>query len=481
VFSLIARRRRGEALTAIAALAASCLLAVVTSFSPQASLTLALLALTYGLYRADRRAGMCAMWMVWLLTPGIRRVLGLSGYLQADPLSIAPVLITVMIAGLEVSRVAIPPLARRVLLLVIAGWAIGIPAGAASASAMIYAFTSYCAAGAAYVIGYREPRRRLGELSLWRTLAVLAPLLALYGIAQNVLPLTSWDAHWLKSIDIVTFGSPIAGKYRVFSTLNAPGIFAPVMALALLGYLASRRAGVAAAFSALVVVFALALTFVRSSWFALAVAAVAYLLFSRGRGLRRVLLALAVCIGVPIVLSPVNQAASALVKRAGSFSSLGSDTSAQARLATPAQLIPESISLPLGHGDGSAGEAAKLTSAQNLRAPDNGYLSLVYQAGLVGFVLVIAALVIALVAAFRGARGIAPDERALMLGSIVFMVAVMFSGDHFIGVTGTIMWYLLGAAAAGQPEGHLTRRGFVRDGGDGGAESQAAAPRGFAP
>lgn len=445
-------------MTAVVAGGAACVLAAVITRSPQIALTGVMLALTYGLYTADRRAGVGAMWVIWLLTPGIRRVLGLSGYLQTDPLSVAPVLVTLLIVWLEVSRTSLSPPARRIWLLVIAGWAVGVPAGAANASAMVYAFVSYTAVAGAFVIGYRESRTSTGQLSLWRTLAVVAPLVALYGIAQFVLPLTPWDSHWLKSVDIVTFGSPIAGKYRVFSTLNAPGIFAPVMAVTLLGYLGARRAGLGIALAATAVLGGLAFTFVRSTWICLVFAGLAFVLFSRGHGLRRVLLVVGVCVAVPVILSPVSPTASAIVKRAGSLRSLGKDTSAQARVSTPQQLVPESISLPLGHGDGSAGEAAKLTANQNLRAPDNGYLSLLYQAGPIGFLLVIAGFVMAIVAAVRGVGDLPVNERALILATIVFFVLVMLSGDHFIGVTGAIMWYVLGAAAssrreAGEPRG----------------------------
>ena len=49
-------------------------------------------------------------------------------------------------------------------------------------------------------------------------------------------------------------------------------------------------------------------------------------------------------------------------------------------------------SAPLGHGLGTAGEASKLSGNTALRAPDNGYLALMYQVGPIGFLLVLAAL-----------------------------------------------------------------------------------------
>ena len=41
------------------------------------------------------------MWIVWLVVPGIRRVLGLDGYVEADPLSVAPFVLTLLVAALD--------------------------------------------------------------------------------------------------------------------------------------------------------------------------------------------------------------------------------------------------------------------------------------------------------------------------------------------------------------------------------------------
>lgn len=439
---------RRDVLATGVAVAAACALAYITTVSPQLALTLTLVGLTYAVYVRDRRAGLTLVWTLWLVVPGVRRILGETAYVQTDPLSLAPLMATATAAAVELSRGAIPPLARRVMLLVAAGWLIGVPTGLLAPQAMLYSLSSYLVGVSAFILGWREPRRGAGDLTLVWVVTTLAPALAAYGIAQYVLPLPSWDAAWLHNVDVITFGAPEAGKVRVFASTNAPGILAPVLALALLWYLSRRNAGTATALAGAVVAGALALTYVRAAWLALALAVVAVVLLGRGVRLPRAVVAIGACVLVPLLLSPVSPTAAALVDRADTTTSLNQDTSAQARIATPSQVVPEAVRRPFGHGLGSAGEATRLSADQDLRAPDNGYLSLLYQAGPVGFVLVMIGLIVALAAAVRATR-VAPTDRMILLGALGFVLVFMISGDHFYGVIGVVLWYLLGAAASG--------------------------------
>jgi hypothetical protein len=132
------------------------------------------------------------------------------------------------------------------------------------------------------------------------------------------------------------------------------------------------------------------------------------------------------------------------------FNSIGksnaADTSATQRATTLSKLGPTAASAPVGHGLGTSGEATKLTGPTELRTPDNGYLALMYQVGPAGFMLVIAALAIALKAAWDGARIRAPgqDLRLLLFAMLVFWIVQLGSGDSFYGSHGVIIWFICG-------------------------------------
>lgn len=443
-------RARGDVLTVTCAALAAAVLAALVAYSPQLALTVVLIVLGYCLHLVDRRAAFVLVWLAWLLVPGVRRILGLGGYVEADPLSVAPFVLTLMVAALELMRTEQPPIARRVPGLVIAGWLVGLPAGLAfSPEAALYNLIAYGAAAGAYLIGFNEPARRVSELTLVRALAVGGPLVALYAVAQYLLPLTPWDEAWLESVDVVTFGAPEAGKVRVFGTLNAPGILAGVLALALLWTLCRRRVSWPVVIGAVAMALALTLTYVRASWISLAVALVVLCAISGVRGLSRAAVPVAVVVAAVLALAPVSPTAAAVVDRFDTLSSLGQDTSAQARSTTWTTLVPEAATRPGGHGLGTAGEGSKLAGPGTLRATDNGYLSLLYQAGPVGALLVLAGLLTALRAAGRRAWPLRRElsEGAFLLSAVALILVFMVSGDHFYGAVGVVLFYLLGAAA----------------------------------
>jgi hypothetical protein len=140
-----------------------------------------------------------------------------------------------------------------------------------------------------------------------------------------------------------------------------------------------------------------------------------------------------------------GQTGKAIVGRASTFGDLNQDLSAQQRVATPLALVPEAVTQPFGHGIGSAGEASRLGPSSALRNTDNGYLSLLYQAGPLGFVLVMGAALVALMRAVGNLSryGSEPLD-VLVIAMLGFLLIGMIGGDLFYGVTGMIFWYLLG-------------------------------------
>src|SRR4051812_40899109 len=95
-----------------------CVLGVCTVVSPQLGCAVALVAMVAVLYATSPSVGLLALWAVWLLTPGLRRVFGLLGpYQQNDPLSLAPFVATGAVACVHLTQTRLDPHTRRVLAL----------------------------------------------------------------------------------------------------------------------------------------------------------------------------------------------------------------------------------------------------------------------------------------------------------------------------------------------------------------------------
>jgi O-antigen ligase len=429
---------------------ASVTTAALTMRSPQLGATAALLVLAVGLHQARRPAGLTVVWLTWLLCPWLRRVLALeapSG--AADPLALAPFLVTGCIVAIELARSQLSRFATWVLAVAGAGYLVGVPAGLSAPSATAFALFAYLVAVGCFVIGYREPVH-LGPLALRRVLLLATPLLSLYSLRQYIGPLPDWDAAWLSSVEdtLNTVGSPDEGHIRVFGTLNSPGTFAAVLGLAAVCYLAQRRMGPLRLAGLGIVLAALLLTYVRGAWVSVVAGMLAVVLASRGRAGWRVLLVSGLLVvALAALAGRGGGTGQSIVGRADTLGNLNSDESARARVATPQQLLPQAIASPIGHGVGSAGEASKLATTTQLRNTDNGYLSLLFQTGPFGFLLVLGA---AVAAGRRAIGNLGRHENdsvdVLVVALLAFLSVGLFAGDLLYGVTGMIFWYVLGVA-----------------------------------
>jgi hypothetical protein len=420
--------------------------------SIQSACAFAVVVTIVALYQHDERWGLTGLLTLWLLAPFLRRILALiSGPVANDPLSLAPFLATGALAALALVQVHAPTKVRIVLLLAAGGFALGLPIGfAAGPRSAIYAFIAYAAAVSAGVLGYREAQSTTDSI-LRRVLVIGMPLIAAYAIAQRYLPMSPWDQNWL---DTTHFDSIGTGRddhsVRVFGSLNSPGTLGALLSLALLCYLSHFRHRVLAILGATLITVALSLTYVRAAWWALILAALAHVVATRGQSGRLVLGALAVVVAASLALSPVSGAARDAVDRFESITKLSGDRSATDRSTTFSQLGPEAAGTPQGHGLGTAGESTKLTGESDLRFPDNGYLSLMYQVGPLGFLLVIAALAAITHAAWKVARARGPGQEVcqMWLAMLVFILLLLPSGDAFYSLSGVILWFIGGQALA---------------------------------
>jgi putative inorganic carbon (hco3(-)) transporter len=429
---------------------AALVLGAVLMVSMQAACAMVLVVLVVAMHQHDRRWGIAALFALWFLAPLLRRTFALAtGFVEHDPLSLAPFLATAAIAAIELSRVHVPTRIRRITLLAAGGFTIGLPLGLVHGpSSAIYAFTAYLAAVSGAVLGIGE-NHALRRSNLRRVLLFMLPVVAIYAIVQRVFPLFSWDQAWIDATNLASIGASEkqdSSAIRAFASLNSPGALAGLLGLSLLCFLTVRRARPITLIAVALVLVALSVTFVRSAWVALIVAGVAHVVVSNGRSAKPVLGAIAVAVAAAIALSPVSNTAHDVVTRFKSIAGYKTETSSTERGATLGETLPTALQAPLGHGLGSAGEPSKLNGQSPLRAPDNGYLALMYQVGPLGFTLVVAAIALMFAAAWEGARARAPGQelRQLLFALLVFFLVLLTSGDSFYGSHGVILWFIGG-------------------------------------
>ena len=212
--------------------------------SLQAAVALALLFLIAAIYSRSRRAGLLSLWTVWLLAPALRRMLALAAETpSADPLALLPFVATAGIALVELRRVNMSRPARIAISLATLGFLIGAPAGlAADPLAFGFGLTAYLAGVSALVLGWGDGREG-GRPTLIQVLTFVLPPVALYGVLQYLIPLTSWDSNWVETVDLASIGAPQEGHIRIFATLNSPGTLGLVLAVAIVLGLGLRRRG----------------------------------------------------------------------------------------------------------------------------------------------------------------------------------------------------------------------------------------------
>lgn len=415
--------------------------------SVQAACTFVLLVLVVAVYVAHPTAGMLALWAFWLAAPLIRRLVGLSeGYASSDPLALAPFLATAVIGAIAWFRHRVDPRVAVIAATAGAGLVLGVPGGLASPLPMTFALLAYGSAIGGLLVGYQEGRTRESS-SVVTALTFFVPVVAAYGILQYFLPLLPWDDFWLKSVDFTSIGSGEEGRVRIFATLNSPGTLAATLSLAVLTFLAARRMAPWRTAVLALLGTALALTYVRSAWLSLVPALLLFVALGRTRALARVgAVLLVIIVGIP-ALAVTNPTATAVVDRANTLETVGSDGSGQARTATLVARLPVALSNPIGVGLGSSGEPARLgATGASAISLDNGYLSLIEQVGPIGALLFLGSIFAAVRVLFRLARQRSPwrSQAVLHLVLVAFLLVEAYFGDVFYGITGALLFTLLG-------------------------------------
>ena len=257
-----------------------------------------------------------------------------------------------------------------------------------------------------------------------------------YGIYQ-FFTLPEWDRMWMLNVQLNSFGAVEAMKIRVFSTMNAPAIYAAVTACGLL--LLFNQNGRIRLLASACGFLGLVLTVSRSAWLSLAAGGI-YLMLRTGMR-QRVRLAIAIfACGVFLMgMTQVPVVQELLVQRMQSFSDPNQDVSFAARLLGHQQAFQQLAQEPFGEGMGSTDTMHNTEGDDDIIGPhDSTILEFLYSLGWIGtlvYGLGIGALVFQLVR-IKDTDPFVISSKAILIGFIVqcFLNSVM------IGILGFMVW-----------------------------------------
>ncbi|QDV66350.1 hypothetical protein Poly24_00330 [Rosistilla carotiformis] len=258
--------------------------------------------------------------------------------------------------------------------------------------------------GAVYALGdYIAPIGLMGYGALWsddsatvnrwcQSFAASVLAVAVYGIWQFY-TIPPWDAFWLVSVEMTGYmGTPEPTKMTLFSTMAERGPVALYLSggLTLLA-LRPQTLGWLRWPSAAVVLYAMLLTYSRTSVIFAGLAIILYPMLNRGSGIAPVLaLSLLALIGGPALMSRMPGQASARVETIGTIQD---DGSFKGRIRLLGIALRNSMSQPLGLGIGAGGLASRVQKASKTAVLDStGYADTLATYGWIGFVIMMTVL-----------------------------------------------------------------------------------------
>jgi hypothetical protein len=268
-----------------------------------------------------------------------------------------------------------------------------------------------------------------------------AGLTGIYGIYQYFVA-PKWDTFWLQNISAglidPSFGQPEPMLIRVWSTMNAPGVFAGTLTSALLLMIVAR--------SPFKIPFAIAgyvaflLTAVRAAWLGWIVGLVLLLRKARPKLLVQILASMAliaVCV-LPIVQNP--QLAPMIGDRLKTLGDLKQDTSFRERQDMYRVVLGVILNDPFGHG-------LKNQEIVHNLAVDSGVLTTILSLGWLGTSLYFGGVVFFI---YQSGRKKGEDLYVHAFRSVCFAALAQYVGGNiFVNISGAVFWICAGSAIAG--------------------------------
>jgi O-antigen ligase/polysaccharide polymerase Wzy-like membrane protein len=288
---------------------------------------------------------------------------------------------------------------------------------------------------------YPEFRRVIEKTFLYGVLVTGA-----YGIYQFfVLP--DWDRLWMLNVQLNSFGDIDQMKTRAFSTMNAPAIFAAVMACGLLMLLNLK--GKLRLLSAACGFCGLVLTLSRASWLSLAAGCFYLILRLDMRARFRLGLAVVACMAVLIGIAQLPDVNQIVRDRLATFTQPGQDVSFDARIEGHEQAMRVLAQEPWGEGIGSTDTLHGTEGDDAFIGPhDSTLLEFLYSLGWVGTLIYLVGLGKLGMQLFRARRSdpFIVSSNAILIG----LLAQCLLNSVMLGVLGFMVWTFASMSLAAQ-------------------------------
>ncbi|TCK72050.1 O-antigen ligase family protein [Acidipila rosea] len=287
---------------------------------------------------------------------------------------------------------------------------------------------------------YQEFRSAIEKAFLYGMLVTGA-----YGVYQ-FFTLPGWDKMWMLNVQMNSFGTPEAMEVRVFSTMNAPMIFAAVVAAGLLLLFCAK--GKLRLLAAGCGFLALMLTMVRSGWLDL-IAGFAFLAMRLDMRQRlRLALAAVACAVFLLASLQIPVIHSEVTTRIHSFSNANEDVSYSARIEGHESALRVLAQEPFGEGIGSTDAKHNTEGDDDIIGPDDStVLKFLYELGWIGSLIYGVGLVTLTV---QLARADHSDPFVMASKAIVIGLAAQCLLNSVVtGLLGFLVWTFAALSLAG--------------------------------
>jgi hypothetical protein len=278
---------------------------------------------------------------------------------------------------------------------------------------------------------YREFQRVIEKSFLYGIL-----LTGAYGIYQ-FFNLPDWDRLWMLNVQMNSFGAAEPLKVRIFSTMNAPAIFAAVIACGVL--LLFNVKGKLRILSAACGFLALILTMSRASWLSL-VAGFIFLAFQMEMRQRfRLAMVTATCIVLLLASTQIPAVSDLVMQRIQTFSDPSHDVSYTARIEGHQQALQLIAEEPFGEGLGSTDTEHGTEGDDDFIGPhDSTVLEFLYSLGWIGTLIYVTGLgTLGLQLMRKGETdSFALSSKAIIIG----FIAQCLLNSVMLGVLGFMVW-----------------------------------------
>jgi hypothetical protein len=278
---------------------------------------------------------------------------------------------------------------------------------------------------------YSEFRKVIEQSFLYGIL-----LTGAYGIYQ-FFNLPDWDRLWMLNVQMNSFGAVEALKVRVFSTMNAPAIFAAVAACGLLLLFSFK--GKVRLLAAACGFLALILTMSRASWLSL-VAGFIFLALQLDMRQRFRLAAVTVaCIAFLLASTQIPAVSDLVSQRIRTFSDPSQDVSYAARIEGHQEAFRQIAQEPFGEGLGSTDTEHGTEGDDDFIGPhDSTVLEFLYSLGWIGTLIYAIGLGVLGIQLMRSGRSdpFALSSKAIIVG----FVAQCLLNSVMLGILGFMVW-----------------------------------------